>query len=182
MAAKSPRKKGAVKNKKKIWVSWYIFDFFAILFLFSLFVADFLIPGGDQLGLDIIGFIVLATSLPFVYFPFFHLRHYGLVEEGHQYMETNRMVTEGIYQVIRHPQYLGYILLAAGFIFIGQHPIMTALGSLSIILFVIHSFKEENTLRQRFGQAYETYRLEVPRFNFLLGIIRLRKRKRQKAS
>ncbi len=74
-----------------------------------------------------------------------------------------QLVRTGLYARVRHPRYLqvtiallGYVLvanyLAGYFIWLAWLPAMYAI-----------SFLEERELRERFGEEYEHYRLEVPR-------------------
>ena len=78
-----------------------------------------------------------------------------------------------MYAIVRHPQYLGYILLVLGFICLFQNLVIGALGALAIALFYGQAVREERYCIQRFGQEYEDYVQRVPRLNFILGIIRV---------
>jgi protein-S-isoprenylcysteine O-methyltransferase Ste14 len=74
------------------------------------------------------------------------------------------LVTTGIYARIRHPQYLGFFLIIAGFLV--QWPTIIT-GAMAPILFVVYyrlALKEEGGLKERFGSAYEEYASSVPRF------------------
>ena len=93
-------------------------------------------------------------------------------------MQTNVVVDRGLYAIVRHPQYLGYMLLVLGFICLFQNPIIGALGALAIALFYGQVVREERHCIQKFGKEYEDYVQRVPRFNFILGIIRVLARRR----
>ena len=81
------------------------------------------------------------------------------VAETHR---TERIVTTGVYSIIRHPQYFGGILAHIGFSFL-----LSGLYSLLVTPFVIAivyiiSWKEEIELTKEFGQNYSNYKSKVP--------------------
>ena len=87
-------------------------------------------------------------------------------------METTAVVQRGPYRLIRHPQYLGYMLLSIGFGLIKQQWLVLFLGIFAIGLFMLLAAAEEAELHHRFGEQYADYCRQVPRFNLLLGLIR----------
>lgn len=83
--------------------------------------------------------------------------------QAHDSKEAIRaIVTTGIYSKIRHPGYLGYLLGYLGvFLAIGSYPMLIVI--LAYTLSFIHSIiSEENFLREKFGNKYETYIKQVP--------------------
>jgi len=80
----------------------------------------------------------------------------------HSINKVNNLVTSGIYSKIRHPGYLGLILIYFGFAFgfgivwmLIPVVIFTALTYLTAI-------KEEELLKSKFGNEYEDYSRHVP--------------------
>ncbi|MBM4135548.1 MAG: isoprenylcysteine carboxylmethyltransferase family protein [Nitrospira sp.] len=76
-----------------------------------------------------------------------------------------RLVTEGIFSVIRHPTYLAHTLMFSGiFLITGviSVGIITLLDFLIINAIVIPL--EEKELLSRFGEEYKLYKKKVPRF------------------
>jgi len=81
-------------------------------------------------------------------------------------METNVLVTEGIYQYMRHPMHLGLLFFPMSFALI--------LGSLSFILIIapiealfmliMIKFVEEPEVIKKFGDDYLEYKKNVPFF------------------
>jgi protein-S-isoprenylcysteine O-methyltransferase Ste14 len=75
-----------------------------------------------------------------------------------------RLVRTGLYGRVRHPRYMQIWIALLGYALIANY-----LGAYVIWLlwlpgiFVVTSF-EERELRDRFGQEYEDYAREVPRF------------------
>jgi protein-S-isoprenylcysteine O-methyltransferase Ste14 len=93
---------------------------------------------------------------------------------------VSNIVDSGIYGVIRHPIYLGAMIMFFSHIFLGQNWIV-AIGTtvaLACCYLIILSDEEQNL--EKYGEDYKLYMQKVPRMNFVLGIIRLLRRKREK--
>jgi protein-S-isoprenylcysteine O-methyltransferase Ste14 len=79
-------------------------------------------------------------------------------------LPDHRLVERGFYRWIRHPSYLGVIVLL-----LGLACVLANYASLCILLgFVIPAYayrisREEKILIERFGQVYENYRLRTRR-------------------
>ena len=93
-------------------------------------------------------------------------------------MDTTVVVDSGTYGVVRHPQILGGILLMSASILISQHWLSAIIGIPISVWFYIDVPKDEKGLITKFGDDYKRYMQKVPRMNFLLGIIRLLRKKR----
>ena len=98
----------------------------------------------------IIGFVIHGLS---------HRVH----KQAHEQTETiEKLVTTGIYSRIRHPCYLGLILIFLGFAFDrGIVWIFIPVVILSI-LYYLTAIKEEEFLKQKFGKECEEYMRQVP--------------------
>lgn len=85
----------------------------------------------------------------------------------------NQLVTTGIYSYIRHPQYLGFLLLTLGmniqWITIPTLLLWPAL----VILYYRLAKKEDKEMEEKFGEEYRTYSRSVPMF---IPRIRIKKR------
>ena len=97
---------------------------------------------------------------------------------GDQYYMTTTLIDQGIFSVIRHPQYLAYILLAAGFVLISQHIAVICAGVIAMACFYLQTLREEKFLRDGFPDDYELYSRRVDRFNLISGLIRHFKKSR----
>jgi protein-S-isoprenylcysteine O-methyltransferase Ste14 len=75
-----------------------------------------------------------------------------------------KLVTDGIYGIVRHPQYLGFLLLTLGML-IQWITIPTAL-MWPILVVTYHRLakEEEKEMEKHFGKKYEVYRSRVPMF------------------
>jgi protein-S-isoprenylcysteine O-methyltransferase Ste14 len=135
----------------------------------ALLITDRLIARGDNALLHALGIVALLLSPAFIVPPFFHLPKYGRSAAG-TYYATRWVVDRGLYAVVRHPQYLGYALMAAGFALLSQHVVTVTLGAGAIATFYIHTLHEEAFCAKRFGEQYRTYMQRVPRFNAVRGL------------
>lgn len=77
---------------------------------------------------------------------------------------AGKMAVAGLYQKVRHPQYIGFIAIMFGFLL--QWPTIP-----TVVLFPILTFmyirlakKEEQDSRERFGKAWDDYAAHVPAF------------------
>lgn len=82
--------------------------------------------------------------------------------------KTKKLVTNGIYAYIRHPQYTGIILAAFG-TFI-HWPTLPTLLMLPILIVVYYNLarKEEKEMDKKFGKTFREYKKRVPMFLPLL--------------
>lgn len=123
-----------------------------------------------------------ALSLLFIFWPMVVLHHHGGAPHGSRYMEATRVVTRGPYALVRHPQYLGYMILNVTFMLVAQHWLVFLPGALALTLFYLQARREEAQLVEAFGTAYGAYTHCVPRFNLALGLARFMVRERSKNS
>jgi protein-S-isoprenylcysteine O-methyltransferase Ste14 len=78
--------------------------------------------------------------------------------------KTRSLATTGPYSYVRHPQYVGFILVMFGFLL--QWPTILTLAMFPVltVMYVRLARTEENDARVAFGDAYERYAAEVPGF------------------
>ena len=141
------------------------------VFTLSLFVAQELV---EDRGFDALRWAAIPlgmAALFLVFAPMVTFRRHGRVEPGSTYMEATRVLEEGLFRLVRHPQYLGYIFLNLTFMAASQHWLPLVLGAGAILFFYIHAVQEEKGLLERFGQEYRSYMERVPRFNFVSGTV-----------
>lgn len=158
-------------------IIWVVLCFFPIIcVVFNLNIVD--IPSIEVPGeISIIVFIFAAVMTP----PLF----YSAYLRGKQSVtgdENIILVRTGVYQIVRHPASLGglILLLALPIIFAVILPftVLSVLGEIAVIigayLQVLH---EEKINVRKWGDEYRRYMREVPRFNFILGLWNLRKKR-----
>lgn len=89
----------------------------------------------------------------------------GVRETGLNAAETHRtekIVTCGVYSIVRHPQYLGGLLAHVGISFVLSAWYSLLSTPLMVLLVFLISNKEEEELIKEFGKEYEDYRRKVP--------------------
>ncbi|MBN1536493.1 MAG: isoprenylcysteine carboxylmethyltransferase family protein [Anaerolineales bacterium] len=104
---------------------------------------------------------------------------FGKAKQGEKWMRTTVVVDTGIYQVVRHPMYLSFMLMSFALICISQHWLSLILGVILIFLIYDDMRREEALNLNKFGEKYRQYMQRTPRMNFVLGIIRYFQRKKQ---
>jgi len=135
-------------------------------------------PGSEALAWA--GWICVWISGIFGILPIITFRRRGGVRKGESYMKTATLVDTGIYAIVRHPQGgTAWLLISLGVMLIAQHWTSVALGLASMILAYADSFKADQYLIEKFGDAYRDYIERVPRVNFVVGIVRLILRRRK---
>jgi protein-S-isoprenylcysteine O-methyltransferase Ste14 len=134
---------------------------FVLIFFFS-------IPG--TLGLRILGYGLWGLCIIFGWLPIFTLKKYGGVPKGKSYMRTEKLVTKGIFSVVRHPQYLCMPLMPVALALLSQHWIVIALGIPAFSLGIISIIGADKEGIEKFGAEYREYMKKVPGFNILLGL------------
>jgi protein-S-isoprenylcysteine O-methyltransferase Ste14 len=75
----------------------------------------------------------------------------------------HELVTGGIYRVIRHPSYLGLLMIAIGWALVFRSVIGLLLAALLIVPLIARIHAEERLLRSQFGDAYDAYRARTSR-------------------
>ncbi|MFZ5910702.1 MAG: methyltransferase family protein [Chloroflexota bacterium] len=122
------------------------------------------------------GWGILWVSAIFGWLPIFTFRKKGEVK-GRGYIQTTKLVDSGVYAIVRHPQYLAGVLMSIALPLITQHWSVLALGVVAAVIYYVNTFEEEKDNIEKFGQAYRRYMETVPRLNFILGIVRLVRRR-----
>ncbi len=115
------------------------------------------------------GFWLLAVS--FWILGMIHLKRYGS-PEGKNYMQTQKLVCKGIFSVIRHPQYFGFLLFSIGFIFISQSIYVLVPTVIAMIFVILGCRREDQIMQEKFGDEWTSYCRKVPALNIVIGIWR----------
>ncbi len=122
-----------------------------------------------------LGWVVWVLSLFFAFAPMFILRKAGGVPKGKNYIHTTEFVDTSLYAVCRHPQYVAGMLFNLALMLLAQHWLIIAIGSISAVLIYLVIRQADNDGVEKFGDEYRLYMQRVPRANFLRGLIRLLK-------
>lgn len=74
------------------------------------------------------------------------------------------LATTGVYAYVRHPQYVGFILVMLGFLLQWPTLLTLAMFPVLVVMYVRLARAEENEALAEFGAAYRQYMAEVPAF------------------
>ena len=125
-----------------------------------------------------LGWIVLVLGIIFVIWASLSRRKGRILVE--KSIGKENLVESGPYAFVRHPEFLGHILIVSGLVLISQHWISLLISVMLIILLHIAMLDEEKKNIEKFGNAYRDYMKRVPRINLLAGIIRQIRCKKKK--
>ena len=146
---------------------------YGILMVFQIILYFFFYQ--NEMGIDVLvhlGFFLWCLSALFGVAPIIIFRRRGGVARGESYMMTTKIVDTGIYSIVRHPQYLAGFLLIIALALMTQHWLSLVAGIIAFIAFYLDTLKVDHTLIEKFGDGYKEYIRRVPKFNFLLGILK----------
>jgi protein-S-isoprenylcysteine O-methyltransferase Ste14 len=76
----------------------------------------------------------------------------------------NQLVTTGIYGHVRHPQYLGFILITLGMNVLWPTISTLFLWPIIVIVYYRLAKEEDKEMQKRFGEEYQKYKRIVPMF------------------
>lgn len=103
-------------------------------------IASFVLIGG--------GFILIAKGWDVLY----------AAQQKHE------LATTGIYARMRHPQYLGFILVISGFLLQWPTLLTLAMYPVLVVMYLRLAKKEEREAVREFGSRYLDYQANVPGF------------------
>ena len=147
-----------------------------IIFCYNYFFQSYLGVG----VLLHVGWLIGLAGLVFFLLGLYEFKKKGEAAKGKNFLLTTVLVDSGIYSVVRHPEYLGSMLLVLGSILISQHWLTLVLGVPLLMWFFAYVFPEaDRDLIEKFGDNYERYMQNVPSINLLVGVIRLLKRRKR---
>ena len=132
---------------------------FTIIWMLDTFIFQFstglnlFIPEVIRIILFIITLIISFTLMRLVIKALF---------QGKQ--ETPTLITNGIFAHVRHPMYLGVLLIYIAFIFLSISIICIILWIFILIPYNIMATYEEKDLEKIFGEEYLKYKNKVPKW------------------
>lgn len=162
------------KHDPLFW-SYSILMFLPIIMVFlfyNYYSLDFLVYAG---------WILLVFSVIVILLAGGEFRKRGGAPKGESIVHTTVLVDNGVYAVVRHPQYLGFILFVLALVLMSQHWLSAISVILGSALFYKDILREEQMSVKRFGDDYKQYMKRVPRMNFLIGILRLLRQRRKQS-
>ena len=82
------------------------------------------------------------------------------------------LLERGIYGIVRHPMYLGAMVLFLSWIFFLPHWVILLISCVNIVIVYWGILQGERQNIKKFGSAYRRYMEDVPRMNLLAGLLR----------
>ena len=168
-------------KKSFSWMDFVPVTLVSILFISQIIVGIYLLSDVSQI--EILAYfgvgLYVFSGIVFGWLPVIEFRKKGRVRKGRSYIHTTKLVDTGIYSIVRHPQFVTFILWAIAGMLLFQHWIVIILGIPIIPLIYIDLIRADKDAIEKFGDDYKTYMKKVPRANFLLGIIRLLQRRKR---
>jgi len=168
-------------KKETSWISVIPSTFASLLFILQIIIGIYLLSEVTQI--EILAYLgvglYIFSGLIFGMLPTFEFRKKGRVKKGKSYIHTTKLVDTGIYSIVRHPQYVTFILFAIAGMLLFQHWIVICLGIPVIPLTYLDLINADKEGIKKFGDDYKKYMQRVPRANFLVGIIRVLQNKRK---
>lgn len=157
-------------------IRWLFFGASALLvatwLLYFLWLHDHSFP-----SLVSVGWVALVCGLMLIFLAIRTLRVLGRPGAGQAFAHTTSLVVRGIYAVVRHPLYLGWVLIFFAVMFFSQHWLVLSLAALGSGCAYGMARLEDRELVERFGVAYERYMRAVPGMSLPAGALRLLKRR-----
>lgn len=157
-------------------------DFILICIYGPLIVAQiaFVFKFYNYLGMNLllyVGWVVFVLFLLVGYLPTREFRKKGGVPKGKSYMETTTLVDTGIYAVVRHPQFLSWILLSFSLALTSQYWLSAVCVVFVTVLIHVEAVRADASNIEKFGNDYRKYMQNVPRLSPVVGMYRLLRRK-----
>lgn len=105
----------------------------------------------------------------------FHVLSYVLIGAGfiliasawrvlHSAQQGSTLATTGPYDYVRHPQYVGFVLVLLGFLVQWPTLLTLAMFPVLVVMYLRLAKREEREVRATFGDAYDRYAARVPAF------------------
>ncbi len=143
-----------------------------LLFLFQLLLLFFFFNAGLNVILLGIGWILLIPSFLLLTLPANILRKYGNAPEEESWVHTISLVNRGAYAIIRHPLYLGWIMMSLALVLVSQYWLSAFLSGIIFPLVLTEIHREDEFNEIKFGQEYSRYQQDVPMLNVFAGLWR----------
>jgi protein-S-isoprenylcysteine O-methyltransferase Ste14 len=133
-------------------------------------------PPAPSRPLFIAGNVLVAVGLVMLVLAMSALGHQGETRVEGDFTSTTRLVKSGIYALVRHPLYLGWLLMYPAAMLAGQSWFVSVLGVVGMLSMVAITREADDRLVDKFGSAYREYMQEVPGLNIILGFWRTLRR------
>lgn len=152
------------KIKDKGLISGLVVSLSISLFYLAGYTISFGKISNDKLRICalIIGSILVIAGVMLRYVAKKQLRNN--FSQSVQIINNHRLITNGLYSIVRHPAYIGTFLIVLGAVFMYGNVFMLILILLILPLGIKRINYEESLLIKQFGEEYKEYQKHVNRF------------------
>jgi protein-S-isoprenylcysteine O-methyltransferase Ste14 len=129
----------------------------------ALLLNNFLVeisPAVEELIL--LGWVVLGIGALLVILSVVTLHRKGI----------SNLIDSGVYGVVRHPMYVGGMVMFFSYILFGQDWIIAACTCVALVCCYLLMRSEDEQLVEKFAGEYTEYMRKVPMMNFVIGTVR----------
>jgi len=123
-------------------------------------------------ALVLIGQALWVLSILLGWLPIYTFKRRGGVPKNDSYMNTTMLVDTGLYSVVRHPQFLAWIIVSLSLALMSQHWLNSLLFIPVLVGTIYDTKKADQRLIKKFGDQYNTYKEKVPALNIVKGTLR----------
>ncbi|MCX9082845.1 MAG: isoprenylcysteine carboxylmethyltransferase family protein [Candidatus Methanoperedens sp.] len=117
-----------------------------------------LISNAGLMSMEASWALVMVTSSAVIFLGLFLMsKGWSSIHSG-----NGELVTDGIYRYVRHPQYLGLIVLTIGLLIQWPTIITLAMWPILVLMYYRLAKREEREAIEAFGGIYEEYMLRTP--------------------
>jgi len=93
----------------------------------------------------------------------------GLIIQGwrelHRARQQKRLVTDGLYALVRHPQYTGLFIALFGEGIVHWPTVFSVIAfPIIVLMYTLLARREENKVRAEFGESYVEYQQRIPMY------------------
>ena len=124
-----------------------------------------------------VGWIIWAVAMVLIFSSMWALRRKGKPLKGKDWTHTSVLVDSGVFAVVRHPLYLGWLLVYVAVMLFSRHWLTMLVATPGIACVCTIAGQEDQRLIEKFGPSYGRYMQSVPGINLFAGLIRLLRRR-----
>jgi len=111
---------------------------------------------------------LIEVPILFYHFLLFYMPLFGLILVflgwSEIYKSEGKLVTTGLYGLVRHPQYLGLLIATFGFLLAWPTILTLIMWPIMVVLYYRLAKEEEEEMGEKFGKEFMEYKKRVPMF------------------
>ena len=128
-----------------------------------------ILGAGDIRCLRYLGWVLWILAAFFGWWPIYLFKKRGGVARGDSYVKTTQLVDSGLYAIVRHPQFVAWLLMSVAVALVSQHLVVMVMGAAAFVLSCLDFRRVDAANIEKFGEDYRRYMETVPGWNFVAG-------------